>query len=67
MFDLALFRNHTFDGGAIAAFGLSASLFALLLYIVSTCKMVRATPPSDRRAAPGHLAGLMVAAPFPVG
>jgi EmrB/QacA subfamily drug resistance transporter len=34
MFDLTLFRNHTFDGGAIAAFGLSASLFALLLYIV---------------------------------
>jgi EmrB/QacA subfamily drug resistance transporter len=34
MFDLALFRNHTFDGGAIAAFGLSGSLFALLLYIV---------------------------------
>jgi EmrB/QacA subfamily drug resistance transporter len=34
MFDLALFRNHTFDGGAIAAFGLSASLFALLLYVV---------------------------------
>jgi EmrB/QacA subfamily drug resistance transporter len=34
MFDLHLFRNHTFDGGAIAAFGLSASIFALLLYIV---------------------------------
>ena len=34
MFDLSLFRNHTFDGGAIAAFGLSASLFALLLYVV---------------------------------
>ena len=34
MFDLSLFANHTFDGGAIAAFGLSASLFALLLYIV---------------------------------
>jgi EmrB/QacA subfamily drug resistance transporter len=34
MFDLRLFRNHTFDGGAIAAFGLSGSLFALLLYIV---------------------------------
>jgi EmrB/QacA subfamily drug resistance transporter len=34
MFDLGLFRNHTFDGGAIAAFGLSGSLFALLLYIV---------------------------------
>ncbi len=34
MFDLSLFGNHTFDGGAIAAFGLSASLFALLLYVV---------------------------------
>jgi EmrB/QacA subfamily drug resistance transporter len=34
MFDLSLFRNHTFDGGAIAAFGLSGSLFALLLYVV---------------------------------
>jgi EmrB/QacA subfamily drug resistance transporter len=34
MFDLRLFRNHTFDGGAIAAFGISGSLFALLLYIV---------------------------------
>jgi EmrB/QacA subfamily drug resistance transporter len=34
MFDLRLFRNKTFDGGAIAAFGLSASLFALLLYLV---------------------------------
>ena len=34
MFDLALFRNPTFDGAAIAAFGLSASLFALLLYVV---------------------------------
>jgi len=34
MFDLSLFRKPTFDGGSIAAFGLSASLFALLLYIV---------------------------------
>ncbi|MHB1533033.1 MAG: MFS transporter [Acidimicrobiales bacterium] len=34
MFDLALFRNPTFDGGSVAAFGLSASLFALLLYVV---------------------------------
>jgi EmrB/QacA subfamily drug resistance transporter len=34
MFDLDLFRNPTFAGGSIAAFGLSASLFALLLYLV---------------------------------
>ncbi|MGN6605494.1 MAG: MFS transporter [Jatrophihabitans sp.] len=34
MFDLSLFRLPTFTGGALAAFGLSASIFALLLYIV---------------------------------
>ncbi len=34
MFDLALFRKPTFAGGSIAAFGLSATLFALLLYVV---------------------------------
>jgi EmrB/QacA subfamily drug resistance transporter len=33
MFDLALFRKPTFSGGAIAAFALSAGLFALMLYI----------------------------------
>jgi EmrB/QacA subfamily drug resistance transporter len=34
MFDLSLFRLPTFTGGAVAAFGLSASIFALLLYLV---------------------------------
>jgi EmrB/QacA subfamily drug resistance transporter len=34
MFDLALFRKPTFAGGSIAAFALSASLFAMLLYLV---------------------------------
>jgi predicted MFS family arabinose efflux permease len=34
MFDLSLFRLPTFTGGAVAAFGLSATIFALLLYIV---------------------------------
>jgi EmrB/QacA subfamily drug resistance transporter len=34
MFDLSLFRLPTFSGGAIAAFGLSASIFSLLLYLV---------------------------------
>ncbi|MGH9077615.1 MAG: MFS transporter [Acidimicrobiales bacterium] len=34
MFDLALFRLPTFVGGAVAAFALSATLFALLLYLV---------------------------------
>jgi EmrB/QacA subfamily drug resistance transporter len=34
MFDLALFRVPTFSGGAIAAFGMAASIFSLLLYVV---------------------------------
>jgi EmrB/QacA subfamily drug resistance transporter len=34
MFDLALFRVPTFDGGLIAAFCMNGSLFAMLLYLV---------------------------------
>jgi EmrB/QacA subfamily drug resistance transporter len=34
MFELSLFRLPTFSGGAVAAFGVSASIFALLLYLV---------------------------------
>ena len=34
MFDLSLFRLPTFTGGSVAAFGLSASIFAMLLYLV---------------------------------
>jgi EmrB/QacA subfamily drug resistance transporter len=34
MFDLSLFRLPTVTGGSVAAFGLSASIFALLLYLV---------------------------------
>jgi EmrB/QacA subfamily drug resistance transporter len=34
MFDLSLFRLPTFSGGAFAAFGISAGIFAMLLYIV---------------------------------
>ncbi|HUZ44591.1 MAG TPA: MFS transporter [Acidimicrobiales bacterium] len=34
MFELRLFRVPTFSGGLLAAFAMSASIFALLLYIV---------------------------------
>jgi len=34
MFDLSLFRLPTFSGGSVAAFGLSASIFSMLLYLV---------------------------------
>ena len=33
MFDLALFRNPSFDGASIAAFVLSAAMFAMFLYL----------------------------------
>ncbi len=33
MFELALFRKPAFSGGSIAAFGVSASIFAMLLYL----------------------------------
>jgi EmrB/QacA subfamily drug resistance transporter len=34
MFDLSLFKVPTFSGGAVAAFGMAASIFSLLLYVV---------------------------------
>lgn len=34
MFDLNLFRLPTFSGGLVAAFGISASIFSALLYLV---------------------------------
>ncbi|MBO0833548.1 MAG: MFS transporter, partial [Actinobacteria bacterium] len=34
MFELSLFRLPAFSGGLVAAFGLSASIFAMLLYLV---------------------------------
>lgn len=34
MFDLTLFRKPTFVGGAVAAFAMNGSLFAMLLYLV---------------------------------
>ena len=34
MFELSLFRLPTFSGGSIAAFSLSASIFAMILYLV---------------------------------
>ncbi|HEY2165824.1 MAG TPA: MFS transporter [Jatrophihabitantaceae bacterium] len=33
MFDLTLFRKPTFIGGAVAAFGVSATIFAMFLYL----------------------------------
>ena len=49
MFDLMLFRLPTFSGGSVAAFGLSASIFAMLLYLGCTCRTfwaIRRWPPA---------------------
>lgn len=35
MFDLALLGKPTFTGGLVAAFGMNASLYAVLLYLVT--------------------------------
>ncbi len=34
MFDVALFRNPTFDGAALVAFAISAAMFSMFLYLV---------------------------------
>lgn len=56
MLDLSLFRVPTFTGGLLAAFGISASLFSLLTYIIlylqdapGSCSSPH--PPAGRHAA----------------
>jgi hypothetical protein len=50
MFDLNLFRLPTFSGGSVAAFGLSASIFSMLLYWCCTSRtswVTRRWPPAS--------------------
>ena len=44
LFDLSLFRIPTFSGGLVAAFAMNGSLYAMLLYLVLTCRTTLATP-----------------------
>ena len=56
MFDLSLFKLPTFTGGSVAAFGLSASIFAMLLYLVLYLQdVLRSFGAGHRRAADGHI------------
>ena len=53
MFDLGLLRKPTFTGGLIAAFGVSASIFSLLTYLVIYVQNVLGySAVADRRAVP---------------
>ena len=45
MFDLGLFRLPTFSGGAVAAFGISASIFSMFLYLTIYIQDVLAYSP----------------------
>src|SRR4029079_7793221 len=49
MFDLSLFRKPAFNGASIAAFGLSASMFAMFLYITLYIHDTLGDPPQATR------------------
>ena len=51
MFDLALLRKPTFTGGLLAAFGVSASIFSLLTYLVIYVQNVLGYSAVERRCA----------------
>ena len=51
MFDLGLLRKPTFTGGLIAAFGVSASIFSLLTYLVIYVQNVLGLLRGRRRAS----------------
>ena len=54
MFDLRLFRKPTFVGGSIAAFGMNASLYSMLLYFVLYLQNGRPLLGAADRTAPGR-------------
>jgi MFS family permease len=61
MFDMKLFKLPTFSGGSVAAFGLSASIFSMLLYLVLYLQDILGYSPARKqvvdpgRGVPGHL------------
>ena len=52
MLDLHLLRVPTFNGGLVAAFAISASLFSLLTYLVLYLQNVLGSSAIDTGAAP---------------
>ena len=61
MFDLGLLRKPTFTGGLIAAFGVSASIFSLLTYLVIYVQNVLGySAVGDRRPVPVPVRGVVL-------
>jgi len=65
MFDLSLFRKPTFAGAAIVAFALSASMFAMFLYITLYIQNILGFSPLEAgvRFLPVTLLSFLVAGP----
>ncbi len=64
MFDLKLFRNPTFDGAALVAFGIASSMFAMFLYLALYMQTVLNLSPlgTGLRFLPVSLLSFVVAA-----
>jgi EmrB/QacA subfamily drug resistance transporter len=64
MFDLALFRKPTFNGGALVAFTLAASMFAMFLYLTLYLQTILNLSPlqTGLRFLPTTLLSFVVAA-----
>ncbi len=64
MFDLSLFRKPTFDGAAIVAFAISASMFAMFLYLTLYMQTILSLSPlqTGLRFLPTTLLMFIVAA-----
>ncbi len=67
MFDLKLFRLPTFTGGSVAAFGFSASIFAMLLYLVLYLQDILGYSPLGTGVRVMFLSGAILATAVPAG
>jgi EmrB/QacA subfamily drug resistance transporter len=67
MFDLNLFRLPTFAGGSVAAFGLSASIFAMLLYLVLYLQDILGYSPLGTGVRVMFLSGAILVTAIPAG
>ncbi|MGP7997288.1 MAG: MFS transporter [Streptosporangiaceae bacterium] len=67
MFDLKLFRLPTFAGGSVAAFGLSASIFAMLLYLVLYLQDILGYSPLGTGVRVMFLSGAILLTAVPAG
>ena len=66
MFDLKLLRLPTFSGGSVAAFGLSASIFSMLLYLVLYLQNILGYSPLGTGVRVMYLSGAILVSATPL-